>query len=78
MHSKNCHVPAGREWFPRYLILILRIRNPPVGMKFILIPFSLLLFFPLLAQNDPTEREVTVEDLQMKTFPSDTSAVAVL
>ncbi|SHH20609.1 protein of unknown function [Chryseolinea serpens] len=47
-------------------------------MKFILIPFSLLLVFPLFAQNDPTEREVTVEDLQMKTFPSDTSAVAVL
>jgi hypothetical protein len=47
-------------------------------MKFILIPFSLLFVIPLFAQNDPTEREVTVEELQMKTFPGDTSASAII
>jgi hypothetical protein len=47
-------------------------------MKSILISFSLLVAIPLFAQNNPTEREVTIEDLQMKTFPKDTSAVAVM
>src|SRR5882672_4973144 len=47
-------------------------------MKFILLPLSLLVAFPLFAQNDPNEREVTVEELEMRTFPKDTSAVAVV
>lgn len=47
-------------------------------MKSLLISLSFLIAIPLLAQNNPTEREVTVEDLQMKTFPSDTSASAVV
>jgi len=47
-------------------------------MKFICLCCSLLLVLPAFAQDDPTEREVTIEELQMKTFPKDTSAVAVI